>query len=174
MTTDNEKPSKSTQTDQLRHTEPSSGFWSQRSLPQRPFFETLYGSLESSYNKIQEALDAVVPLTVTLLGSVGLTRKPFSVSSWKNKGVNTGYGMFVQPELILTISSLFELPVDFRLGVVSYNDEECELLDMPESFPSPTIGRLRYLRTKRPHPHVVKIEYGFPSKRDVFSILGSF
>ena len=90
--------------------------------------------------------------------------------------MNAGYGMFVQPELILTISSLFELPVDFRLGTVSYNDEECELLDTPESFPStaPMIGRLRYLRTKRPHACTAEVGYGFPDKRGVFSFLSSF
>jgi hypothetical protein len=90
--------------------------------------------------------------------------------------VNPGYGMFVQPELILTISSLFELPVDFRLGIVSYNDEECELLDTPESLSSraSTIGRLRYLRTKRPHDRISEVGYGFPGKRAVFSFLSSF
>ena len=79
MTPDNEEPSKLTQIDQLRHAEPRSGFFTERSLPQRPFFETLYGSLEPSYKTIQKVLDAVVPLSVTLVGPSGLTRKPSPV-----------------------------------------------------------------------------------------------
>jgi hypothetical protein len=72
---DNEELSKPTQ-DYLRHVEPTSDFFTERPLSQHPFFETLYGSLEASYKTIQGILDAVVPLSVTLLRPSGLTRKP--------------------------------------------------------------------------------------------------
>lgn len=76
MTPDNEETSKPTENDHLRHEDVKPAFLTERSLPQRPFFETFYSSLKPSYRNIQEALDAVASLTVTWLGPSGLKRKP--------------------------------------------------------------------------------------------------
>ena len=165
-------------TDQLRPREEKPDFWTQHSISNHDsLFSMLYGTREPCYRKLRELLNAVVPLTVTWLGSDGLTRTlSLSYCMLKRKEVNSGYGIFVQPKIILTTSFLFELPVNFRLGAVSYNDEECELLDMPESLPStaPEMRRIRYLRTQYPHPHIDEVGYGFPGKRDVFPWLSSF
>src|SRR5947207_3868263 len=94
----------------------------------------------------------------------------------KKKGLNTGYGIFVQSDIILTTSFFFELPVNFRLSTVSYNNVECELLDVPKSLSStaPQMRRLRFLRTKDSHPHIAEVGNGFPNERDVFPLLSSF
>ena len=77
----------------------------------------------------------------------------------------------MQPEIILTTSFFFELPVNFQLGTISYNSVECELLDIPKSLSStaPEMRRIRFLRTKHSHTHVAEVGDGFPNERDVFS-----
>ena len=83
----------------------------------------------------------------------------------------------MQPEIIVTTSFFFELPVNFRLSTVSYNNNvECELLDVPKSLSStaPEMRRIRFLRTEDSHPHITEVGYGFPNERDVFPLLSSF
>jgi hypothetical protein len=166
-----------TETDHLRHRAKPDFLTERSSSNHVPLFNILYGALKPSYCKIREVLDAVVSLTVTWLGPDGLICKLFLSSRMlKQKGVNTGYGIFVKPEIMLTTSYLFELPVGFRLDAVFYNNEECDLIDMPEYLPStaPEMRRLRYLRTKYPRPHIDEVGYGFPLKRDVSPLLSSF
>ena len=76
MQLDNKDPCMSTKTDQLRQSDEKPDFLTQHSISNHvSLFSMLYGIREPSYRKLRESLNAVVPLTVTWLGSDGLTRK---------------------------------------------------------------------------------------------------
>ena len=76
MKPDNKEPHMPTEIDQPRHEEANPDFLTQRSVSHNiPLFNILYGSRKPSYRKLQEGLDAVVPLTVTWLGPDEQIRK---------------------------------------------------------------------------------------------------